>query len=65
MGVGIFTMGIVVFAGRLSAAIPGLAAPLAPVTGIAWPWFVLIGTSVTLAAGMLSSLTHAAPRAAQ
>jgi SSS family transporter len=33
-------------------------------SGIAWPWFVLIGTSVTLAAGVLSSLTRAAsPRA--
>lgn len=64
MGVGIFVMSVVVFAGRLSAAIPALAAPLAPVTGIAWPWFVLIGTSVTLAVGILSSFTHAAPRAA-
>jgi solute:Na+ symporter, SSS family len=45
MGVGIFTMGLVVF-GK---------------TGIAWPWFVLIGTSVTLAVGILSSFTHAAP----
>lgn len=64
MGVGIFTMSILVFAGRIGAAVPALAAPLAPLTGIAWPWFVLIGTSVTLAAGMLSSFTHAAPRAA-
>jgi Na+/proline symporter len=64
MGVGIFTMSIVVFAGRLSAAIPALAGPLAPLTGIAWPWFVLIGTSVTLTVGILSSFTHAAPRAA-
>lgn len=63
MGVGIFTMSIVVFAGRISTAIPALASTLAPVTGIAWPWFVLIGTSVTLSAGILSSFTHAAPRA--
>jgi SSS family transporter len=61
MGVGIFVMSIVVFAARLSAAIPALAAPLAPLTGIAWPWFVLIGTSVTLAVGILSSYTHAVP----
>lgn len=61
MGVGIFTMSIVVFAGRLAAAFPSLADPLAPVIGIAWPWFVLIGTSVTLGAGILSSFTHAAP----
>jgi SSS family solute:Na+ symporter len=45
MGVGIFTMSLVVF-GK---------------TGIAWPWFVLIGTAVTLTAGILSSFTHAAP----
>lgn len=63
MGVGIFTMSIVVFAGRLGAAIPALTGPLAPLTGIAWPWFVLIGTSVTLTVGILSSFTHAAPRA--
>lgn len=64
MSVGIFVMSIVVFAGRLGTAFPALAGPLAPVTGIAWPWFVLIGTSVTLGTGILSSFTHAAaPRA--
>lgn len=61
MAVGIFTMSIVVFAGRLGTAFPALAGPLAPVTGIAWPWFVLIGTTVTLSTGILSSFTHAAP----
>lgn len=45
MAVGIFTMSLVVF-GK---------------TGIAWPWFVLIGTAVTLGTGILSSYTHAAP----
>lgn len=45
MAVGIFTMSLVVF-GK---------------TGIAWPWFVLIGTAVTLTVGILSSLTHPAP----
>lgn len=64
MGVGIFVMSIVVFAGRIGAAIPALAGPLAPVTGIAWPWFVLIGTAVTLGTGIVSSLARpAAPRA--
>lgn len=63
MGVGIFSMSIVVFAARIGTAIPALVAPLAPVTGIAWPWFVLIGTSVTLTVGILSSFTHAAPGA--
>lgn len=61
MSVGILVMSIVVFAGRIGAALPVLAGPLAPVTGIAWPWFVLIGTSVTLVAGIVSSLTHAVP----
>ena len=61
MAVGIGSMSVVVFAGRLSAAFPALAGPLAPFTGIAWPWFVLIGTAITLATGILSSLTHAAP----
>jgi SSS family solute:Na+ symporter len=61
MSVGIFVMSIVVFAGRLGTAFPALAPLLAPVTGIAWPWFVLIGTTVTLSTGILSSFTHAAP----
>jgi hypothetical protein len=61
MAVGIGCMSIIVFAGRLSAAFPALQGPLAPFVGIAWPWFVLIGTGITLSAGILSSLTHAAP----
>ncbi len=61
MGVGIFSMSIIVFAGRLATAFPALADLLGPVTGIAWPWFVLIGTTVTLTTGILSSFTHAAP----
>jgi len=61
MSVGMFVMSIVVFAGRIGTAIPSVADVLAPVTGIAWPWFVLIGTSVTLSVGILSSFTHAAP----
>jgi SSS family solute:Na+ symporter len=64
MAVGIGSMSIVVFAARLSAAFPALAGPLAPFTGIAWPWFVLIGTAITLSSGILSSFTHAAPDSA-
>jgi Na+/proline symporter len=30
-------------------------------SGVAWPWFVLIGTSVTLVIGVLSSLSRPAP----
>lgn len=64
MSVGIGSMSVIVFAGRLAAAFPALAGPLAPFIGIAWPWFVLIGTTITLVTGILSSLTHAAPAAA-
>lgn len=59
MSVGIASMSVIVFAARLSAAFPPLAGPLEPFVGIAWPWYVLIGTAITMAAGMLSSLTHA------
>ncbi len=61
MSVGIATMSVIVFSGRLSATFPALEGALAPFVGIAWPWFVLIGTSITLTAGILSSFTHAAP----
>jgi Na+/proline symporter len=61
MSIGILTMTFVVFARQLSALVPALADALRPFTGIAWPWYVLIGTSITLVAGILSSLTHPAP----
>jgi hypothetical protein len=54
-------MAIVVSAKPLGAAFPSLAAPLAPLSRIAWPWYVLIGTTITMATGMLSSLVHPAP----
>jgi len=63
MSIGIAAMSFVVFAKQLGAWIPALADPLAPFASIAWPWYVLIGTSITMATGMLSSLTHAAPAA--
>ena len=58
MSVGIFCMGLVVFGKQLSLWIPALAPSLAPFAGIAWPWYVLIGTSITFITGMLSSYTH-------
>jgi solute:Na+ symporter, SSS family len=61
MSVGIVAMAFVVFAGRISAAVPALAPALAPVSHIAWPWYVLIGTTITLVVGVLSSFTHSAP----
>ncbi len=54
MAVGIITMTFVVFARQLTPLIPALA----PVARIAWPWYVLIGTSITMLVGILSSLTH-------
>jgi Na+/proline symporter len=59
MVVGITMMTFVVFSKALSAAFPALAPALAPFTRIAWPWFVLIGTSLTFITGLLSSFTHA------
>ena len=61
MAVGILTMSIIVFARPLSAAYPDLAPALAGVGRIAWPWYVLIGTSITFLVGVLSSFTHPRP----
>jgi Na+/proline symporter len=61
MSVGILAMSFVVFARQLAAAFPVLARPLSPFVSIAWPWYVLIGTSITMATGILSSFTHPAP----
>jgi solute:Na+ symporter, SSS family len=61
MAVGIAAMTLVVFAKPLSAAYPSLADNLAPLGRIAWPWYVLIGTTITMIVGILSSYTHSAP----
>jgi SSS family transporter len=61
MSVAIFIMAFIVFAGPIAAAYPSLAGTLAPFGRIAWPWYVLIGTLITLAVGILSSFTHPAP----
>ena len=47
----------------LSGWFPALAGPLEPLTRIAWPWYVLIGTSITMATGIISSFTHSEPDA--
>jgi len=60
MSVGIAAMSFIVFAKPLSAFFPALAPALAPFAGIAWPWYVLIGTTLTMTAGALSSLFHPA-----
>jgi SSS family transporter len=63
MAVGIGAMTFIVFAKALSGWFPVLAPTLAPFARIAWPWFVLIGTSLTFVTGIVSSFTHAAPAA--
>jgi len=59
MAVSVVTMSIVVFARKLSVFFPALE----PIGRIAYPWYVLIGTSITMLVGMLSSLTHPMPPA--
>jgi solute:Na+ symporter, SSS family len=61
MSVAIATMAFIVFARPISVAAPSLAPTLAPFATIAWPWYVLIGTAITLLVGILSSLTHPEP----
>ena len=61
MSVAIATMAFVVFAKPITAAYPSLTSTLAPVSGIAYPWFVLIGVTITLVVGIISSFTHPMP----
>jgi SSS family transporter len=58
MSVGILAMAGVVFAKPLIVAWPSLVGTLGPFANIAWPWYVLIGTTITLAVGSASALTH-------
>ncbi|MDQ6829578.1 MAG: sodium:solute symporter [Gemmatimonadota bacterium] len=61
MSVGIAAMAFVVFAKQIALFAPALAGTLAPLGRLAWPWYVLIGTTITLTTGVLSSFTHASP----
>ena len=56
LSIGIIVMSFVVFASRISGWFPSMAATLGPFARIAWPWYVLIGTSITMIVGILSSL---------
>lgn len=56
MSVGLVLMAIVVFAKLIGTAIPAVAPVLHPFESIAWPWYVLIGTTVTVLTGTLSAL---------
>ncbi|MDQ6612412.1 MAG: sodium:solute symporter [Gemmatimonadota bacterium] len=62
ISVGIAAMAFIVFAKQIIAAFPGAAGTLGTVATIAWPWYVLIGLTITMITGILSSLTHAAPQ---
>src|SRR5437588_5642375 len=48
MSFGIAVMAFIVFAKQFMKAFPGLTGMLTPVSTIAWPWYVLIGTSITM-----------------
>ncbi len=63
MSVGISCMAFIVFAKQIVAAYPAMEPTLHGVASIAWPWYVLIGLSITFVTGVLSSFTHPAPSA--
>lgn len=61
MGVGLLVMSVVVFARTLAGVFPFAADLLGVLSTVAWPWYVLIGTSITVLVGVISSMTHGAP----
>src|SRR5437764_13373747 len=61
MSVGMLAMAFIVFAKQIAAAVPALRDVLQPLGTIASPWYVPIGTTITLVTGILASLTHPAP----
>ncbi len=63
MSIGIFAMAFVVFARQISEAYPPLARTLGPLADVAWPWYVLIGTTITVLVGVVSSLLIPRPDA--
>ena len=60
MALGILAMTFVVFAKPIAGAVPAFSSVLVPLGAVAWPWYVLIGTTITVSVGILSSLTHPA-----
>jgi Na+/proline symporter len=56
MAVGLAVMAVVVFASLVERAIPAVATVVHPLESIAWPWYVLIGTTVTVLTGAASAL---------
>lgn len=58
MAVAIVIMAFIVFAKQLIPVFPAMTPTLTKLGKIAWPWYVLIGTSITLIVGIVSSSTH-------
>jgi SSS family solute:Na+ symporter len=58
MSIGILVMSFVVFAKQLVPVFSVVSGTLTSLSKIAWPWYVLIGTTVTVGVGILSSFTH-------
>jgi SSS family solute:Na+ symporter len=63
MSVAIVVMSFIVFAKQLLPVFPSMTGLLTDLSKIAWPWYVLIGTTITMFTGITSSFTHG-PRAA-
>lgn len=63
MSVAIVVMSFIVFAKQLLPVFPSMSGLLTDFSKIAWPWYVLIGTTITMLVGITSSFTHG-PRAA-
>jgi Na+/proline symporter len=57
ISVAIVIMSVIVFAKQLMPLFPD-SDLLVKFSKIAWPWYVLIGTSITMVVGILSSFTH-------
>ncbi|HMA20546.1 MAG TPA: hypothetical protein VKO87_07060, partial [Gemmatimonadaceae bacterium] len=58
MSVAIVVMSVIVFAKQLLPVFPSATGMLTTFSKIAWPWYVLIGTSITMIVGIASSFTH-------
>jgi len=63
LSIGIIVMAFVVFAARITTRFPAMADALGPFARIAWPWYVLIGTSITMIVGIGVSLLPRSQRA--
>jgi solute:Na+ symporter, SSS family len=58
MTIAIIVMSFIVFAKQLLPVFPSMTGVLTQFSRIAWPWYVLIGTTITMIVGMASSYTH-------